>query len=547
MAPEKKNFFYRKDILLLILAFGVFFAFMLGHRTLSIPDEGRYVEISREMIETGDFVTPRLNGIKYFEKPVLFYWLETIVVSIAPENETVLRLWPAFFGLLGVLITYISGYSLFSRRTGILSAVILGTSLLYYAHTRIIILDMAVSFFVSSALLSFLLATKAQTRKSQRWLLLLFFANCAFATLTKGLIGAVLPGGVILFWCLIHRNFGALKLAFTPWGIGLFFLISAPWHILASLRNPEFFDFYFIHEHFTRFLTTVHRRGQPFLFFVPIIIGGFFPWTALLFPALKKAWQNRHNQILSFLMLWISVIFIFFSASNSKLIPYIVPIFPAMALLCGFYLDQIFDSPPSKSIRFGFSFVAGLLFFAALIALKDRDLWSESAMPPFAVIILIVLLSMAVTPLFIKKKFLTLFSSTITGTILLFTTLNGAWSLFERPTVQPLVSILKRDFNNPQNVIMYHRFYYNAPPYMGRKIPLVGGHGELDFGISVEPENPWIWTEEKLWNLWNGDETVFLIMRDHTLKKLKKSGRKPLFTVAQFKNDILVSNRDPSL
>ena len=113
--------------------------------------------------------------------------------------------------------------------------------------------------------------------------------------------------------------------------------------------------------------------------------------------------------------------------------------------------------------------------------------------------------------------------------------------------VQPLVSILKRDFNNPQNVIMYHRFYYNAPPYMGRKIPLVGGHGELDFGISVEPENPWIWTEEKLWNLWNGDETVFLIMRDHTLKKLKKSGRKPLFTVAQFKNDILVSNRDPSL
>ncbi|MCP4924145.1 MAG: phospholipid carrier-dependent glycosyltransferase [bacterium] len=536
-----------RDILLLTLAFSLLFAFMLGHRALSIPDEGRYVEIPREMIETGDFVTPRLNGLKYFEKPVLFYWMEALAVSIAPENETVLRLLPAFLGLLGVLGVYIAGVSLFSRRTGILSAIVLGTSLLYYAHTRIIILDMAVSVFISSALLSFLMATRAQNRKSQRWLLALFFSSCALATLTKGLIGAVLPGGVILFWCLIHRRFEALKLAFTPWGIGLFFLISAPWHILVCLRNPEFFDFYFIHEHFTRFLTTVHRRGQPFWFFVPIVIGGFFPWTGVLVLALRDAWKKRHNQIFSFLMLWAGLILIFFSAGSSKLIPYIVPIFPPLALLCGFWLDQHFDKSPTKALRFGISLTAGLLFIAALIALEDRDLWSENAVLPFALTLLTVLLSLTLAPIFIKRRFSTLMGATVTGAVLFFTTLNGAWPLFERPSAKPFVTILKRDFGNPKNVIMYRYFYHDFSPYMGRVIPLVGNHNELDFGISVEPESPWIWSESKLWDLWKGEQPVFLFFRDHTFERLKKSGRKSFFKVAQFKNNILASNRDPSL
>lgn len=547
IAPLKQSSFHRRDILLFTVAFSLLFAFMLGHRALSIPDEGRYVEIPREMLETGDFVTPRLNGLKYFEKPVLFYWLEALAISIAPENETILRILPAFLGLLGVLGVYIAGCSLFSRRAGNLAAIVLGTSLLYYAHTRIIILDMAVSVFISGALLSFLMATREKNRKSQRWLLALFFSSCALATLTKGLIGAVLPGGVILFWCLIHRRFDSLKLAFTPWGIGLFFLIAAPWHILVSMRNPEFFDFYFIHEHFTRFLTTVHRRGQPFWFFIPIVIGGFFPWSGVLILALREAWKKRQNQIFSFLMLWAGVILIFFSAGNSKLIPYILPIFPPLALLCGSWFDQRFDQSPKKSTRFGVSIMAGLLFIAALVALEDRDLWSENSVFPFAITLLVILFGMTVAPILIKKSFQILMGATVTGAVLFFTTLNGAWPLFERPSAQPLVTILKRDFGNPKNVIMYHRFYYNVPPYMGRKIPLVGGHGELDFGYSVEPENPWIWPESKLWNLWNGEQAVFLIMRNHTFESLKNSGKNPLFKVAQFKNDVLASNKAPSL
>ena len=134
-----------KDLLLLTCLIGMFFGFMIGARPLSTPDEGRYVEIAREMTATGDYVTPRLNGVKYFEKPPLFYWLEAGVIHLSGINEWALRFWPAFLGLLGCLMVYGAGRSLYGRQAGLLSSLVLSTSILYYAHTRIIILDMVLS------------------------------------------------------------------------------------------------------------------------------------------------------------------------------------------------------------------------------------------------------------------------------------------------------------------------------------------------------------------------------------------------------------------
>ena len=140
------------DLVVLFLVIGLFFTFMLGGRPLSVPDEGRYVEISREMVSTGDYLTPRLNGVKYFEKPALFYWLESCSIKLFGLNEFTLRLWPALFALFGCLAVYLAGRRLYGRRSGLIAAAVLATSLLYYALSRAIILDMPVSVLLSLAL-----------------------------------------------------------------------------------------------------------------------------------------------------------------------------------------------------------------------------------------------------------------------------------------------------------------------------------------------------------------------------------------------------------
>src|SRR5574341_604550 len=147
------------DLLILTLILGCFFGFGMGKRALWSPDEGRYSEVAREMVVSGDYITPRLNGVKYFEKPPLFYWLQGLSIKLFGVNEWSLRLWTAAFACLGCLAVYVSARRLFGRRSGLIAAVVLATSLLYYAMGRIITLDMAVSVLLSCSLLAFLWGT----------------------------------------------------------------------------------------------------------------------------------------------------------------------------------------------------------------------------------------------------------------------------------------------------------------------------------------------------------------------------------------------------
>ena len=149
-----------RDALLLVVLLAVFFGFELGSRALWHPDEGRYSEIPRAMAASGDYVTPRLNGVKYFEKPVLFYWMQAGSIKLFGVNEWALRLWPALLALAGCLAVYGAGRKLFGRRAGLIAAIVLATSPLYYLLGRIITLDMAVRVLLTGALLSFLLGVR---------------------------------------------------------------------------------------------------------------------------------------------------------------------------------------------------------------------------------------------------------------------------------------------------------------------------------------------------------------------------------------------------
>lgn len=308
----------------------------LEYRTLIKPDEGRYAEIPREMVVSGDWVTPRLNELKYFEKPPLQYWATATAYTLFGEQQWTSRLWTALTGFAGILLVWLAGLKLFGRETANYAALILSSSLLYVLMAHINTLDMGVTFFITLGILGLLLAQSQTDVRSRRNWMLVAWAGLALAVLSKGLMGIVLPGAALFIYCLVQRDFSVLKRMHWLPGLALFFAIVTPWFYLVMQANPEFFERFFIYEHYTRFTTKDLGRYQPWHYFIPILLVGALPWTVTLFDSLRRGLVRRaagkfHAE--RFLLIWAIFIYVFFSISGSKLPSYLLPMFPALALL----------------------------------------------------------------------------------------------------------------------------------------------------------------------------------------------------------------------
>ncbi len=350
----------RNQLLALLAAFALAWFCNLGYRHLIKPDEGRYAEIPREMVASGDWLTPRLNGFKYFEKPALQYWATAAAFSVFGQSEWTARLWTGLIGFLGVLLVFWAGNRLLGPPAGLYGAAVAGGSGMYVFIGHGLTLDMALAFFMSVSVFGVAIAQRdeAPPDERRRWMLLAW-AAMALAVLTKGLVGAVLPVGAVGLYILAERDWKLLARLHILSGASLFLALAAPWFIAVSYANPEFFHFFFIHEHFERFLTKEHGRYQPAWYFIPILLAGILPWIVSFFPALWRAWKRTPDarfQPRRFLLLWCAVVFVFFSASGSKLGSYILPMFPALALLIGGYLASA-----GRRIVFGQAVVAAFL------------------------------------------------------------------------------------------------------------------------------------------------------------------------------------------
>ncbi len=331
--------------LLLLLASAIWFS-NLEYRKLVQPDEGRYAEIPREMTANGDWVTPRLNGLKYFEKPPLQYWVTAAAYRLFGERHWTARLWSALTGFACVLLVFFAGRRLFGHQAGLYTAMILGSSLLFVIVGHINTLDMGVTFFMTLALVAFLFAQGdiASEKEKRNWMGVAWGA-AVLSVLSKGLMGVVLPALALAFYSLLEGDWSPWKRLRLATGLPLFLLLAAPWFVAVSAANPEFFRFFFVHEHFERFLTQVHGRYQPWWFFIPILLLGILPWVVLLLDTLANAWRGEVAQSPAFrpqrfLLAWALTIFVFFSLSGSKLPSYILPVFPALALLMGVQLTR---------------------------------------------------------------------------------------------------------------------------------------------------------------------------------------------------------------
>ncbi len=342
---------------ILLAAFAILWFCNLEYRVLIKPDEGRYAEIPREMVQSGDWVTPRLNGLKYFEKPPLQYWTTAAAYEVFGEHQWTSRLWDALTGFLSVLLVWFAGTRLFGRDAGRYAALILGSSFLFAVMGHLNTLDIGVTFFITLGIVGLLFGQREELSASTRrnWMYAAW-AALGLAVLSKGLIGFVLPGAALFLYSVFQRDFHVWKR--MHWGAGLliFFAVTAPWFYLVIKANPEFFHFFFIHEHWERFTTKVHERYQPWYYFIPIMLFGMLPWSVTMLDTLRCAWRDSARPVPyahsmwrflrlakrfnpeRYLLIWAVFVFLFFSRSDSKLPGYVLPIFPVLALLMGKHL-----------------------------------------------------------------------------------------------------------------------------------------------------------------------------------------------------------------
>lgn len=330
-APNKKEAF------ILFILFALFYFLFLGSHPLLLPDEGRYSEVAREMLASHDFITPRLNGSLFFHKPILFYWLQAIPMSIFGVNPWSLRMMPALFGVGGIVFLYWATSLLLGRHIGRVAAIILGTTPLYYGAAHYANLDLEVAVWLNASILSLLVGV-LQEKKS--WLFAAYICG-GLAFLTKGLMGLAFPAAIMGLWILCTRQWSTIKKLQLPLGLILFAVISLPWLIVISHRNPDFLNFFFYQQQFQRFAGSGFNNLAPWWFYIAIVIAGFLPWTYFLCRHFKTLYATKpYNPIVVYLSIWALFVLIFFSIPSSKLVGYILPIFAPLAILTAMALVQ---------------------------------------------------------------------------------------------------------------------------------------------------------------------------------------------------------------
>ena len=290
------------------------------------PDEPRYAAIGQEMAHSGDWVTPRLWGQPWFEKPPLLYWMTALGVKVGLGPETSARLPVALIGWSFLVLLYFVLKREFGPTEALYSTAILGTSAGWLAYSYVAVTDipMAALFFASMLLVLPWIGTMA--RPNPEWVTAaLAGALLGLATLAKGLVPLVLFLPAI--W-VVRRRWRELAIM-----VAVCVAVAAPWYVLCTLRNGSAFlyDFFWKH-HFERFATDVLQHVRPWWFYIPVILGGVFPWTPLM---LLVRGEVRIDARLRFLALWTLYAFVFFSAARNKLPGYLVPLLPAVAILSG--------------------------------------------------------------------------------------------------------------------------------------------------------------------------------------------------------------------
>ncbi len=523
----------------------------IGERKLANPDEGRYSLLALHMAESGDYVTPRLNGLKYFEKPPMQYWAAAAAFNVFGKSEWSARLYTALCGLLTILLVAYTAGRLFTREIGIFTGLALVACPYYMALAQIVTLDMGLTFWLTLSVCGFLLSQRTEPdapQKSEKigWLLL-GWAAAAGAVLSKGLIGIVFPAAILFLYCLIQWDWR--RLAAINWfsGFLIFFLVATPWFVLVADRNPEFLQFFFIHEHFQRFTSTQHRRVEAWWFFLPIIFVGCLAWALILLPAMIRGWRAGHHgqapaagstkakpfKPLRFVIIWIVFIVFFFSISGSKLPAYVLPVFPFIAMVLAFYIA----TTPGRRLAFFLSPVPPLAlglawYLGTLPAQRARNPFELSLYSQYADILIVAFVALAATTAAAVAFFWR--NTKVSRRWGVALVAAGSVVMVDRiatgyETLSPLQSGYAMSQDIAKHLTPQTRLYavntydQTAPFYLGRTFTLVDYVDEFELGQKSEPGNH----IDKLNDFppfWNASGSAIAILPPQDIDKMRALG-----------------------
>jgi 4-amino-4-deoxy-L-arabinose transferase-like glycosyltransferase len=516
----------------------------LGRPALWEPDEGRYAEIAREMVVSGDYVTPRDNFELYFEKPPLVYWAEAAAIKIFGVNEFAVRLPAALFSIGQVVITAALAEAMLGATAGFLAALALALSPLFFSLARFATLDPALAFFLTAALAAFYAASREgsfATRSARSWILT-SSAMLALGTLAKGPVALLLGVAIVFTWLALERRLAEIRLMPLIWCVLIYFTIVAPWFFLMELRNPGFLNFFFIHEHLQRYVSSNEHGWGPW-FFIPIVIGGTWPWiffAPLGWSSMRRddgseSPPNQRRSAASFLAIWFAVIFVFFSIPRSKLGTYILPALPPLAIFAGYGLSRLSSIAATSRRRLlaGFAIanlifaIAGLVFFEAVL----RKINPAFALDGFSVSFIIAAGALLMYALGRESSRLPYAIGAIALAMLAMVPLTNharehASSI---STYRNLAHIVQPNLARGCILGSYRHYIQSMPFYTGQRETRVLYWGELsEVSPTTQGKSPFtIGSDTRLGEVWSSGACMILIANARDLPALRSTLKPP--------------------
>lgn len=513
-----------------LLALSYVFLFSgLGSYSLKEPDEGRYAEIPREMVESGDYTVPRLNDVRYFEKPPLLYWAVSLSYKAFGISEWSFRFPNALAAALCVFSLFF-----FVRRwaddfAAFLGSLVLLSSFGFFAMARIVTTDMVLTFWLFLSLLCFYGYYRERSSPS----LWGFYAAMALATLTKGPVAPVLLCATIFIFLFMERDLAFLKEMKLIRGFALYCIIAAPWFVIISIREKEFFDFFFVDQHFLRFISTKHKRSGPIYYFLPVIFGGMLPWSLFIPRAFARAWKRSDYRLF---VIWSALVFIFFSLSGSKLPPYVLPVFPALSLLIGALFHENRESPftrPWETV--GNCIIMAVFALAVFLYLSPSFMGyigsvtmdAASIARDLVLFSLIISLSAAVCfALFLLKPFRipkNIFAILFLFSLVVLVAIVAHSSVVDRAnTAKALAMEAKARGNEPDIIVNYSALDLTLPFYLRRPVVIASYRGELAMGSEYEDSRKYFMDQKEFLDTLGSGKKVLFVAKYKRVKNLEK-------------------------
>lgn len=465
----------------------------LGAFGILDPTDGLYSEGAREMVESGNYVTPTLNYQTFFEKPILIYWLIAGCYNVLGVSEFAARLPAALSGIATVVLMYVFCRQLLRRRQSVLTASTLLSSGLFVIVGHIAITDVPLTMVTVTAMMSLLI----YLRRRQFAFLLVFYVALGLSCLLKG---AVLLGEVGLTF-LLYELLRRLVLGQSPWsswwqliirlnpllGLPLLALIAVPWYwAVDQVTHGEFTREFFVNQHLVRLTGQVNHANNPFWFYWPVLLGGFFPWSLLLFtsfPVLVRAFRRRRyltmmQETALFSSIWAGVIWFLFNAVKTKLATYILPSLPAFCLLTGLLLDKWirFKTPSLREITAPLNIVAVIGMGVFLIKYQSQF---KTILPGTALVswlgLLLLFAGTLVSALSLRRHEVkrAIWQLTLTSYLSVCVLVPAALMLTYQVSHQGLQDLLRLARQADANLVSYQRVFPAAAFYLRHEVPVL--------------------------------------------------------------------------